>query len=309
MTTIPSLPFSGQQLRDTLTALDGAIETIELTPGPTGPAGPAGPAGATGPAGAQGPAGATGPAGAAGADGDDAYEVAVAQGFTGTRAQWLATLVGPTGPAGATGAQGPAGPTGPAGAKGDTGAQGPAGPTGPAGAAGNSAYQVAVAAGFVGTEAQWLASLVGATGPQGPAGPTPTLSPNRVFAGPESGETAAPAAGRALVAADLPASGVAAGSYGSSTQVPVLTLDAAGRVTGVTLATVPGGGGASSAVRIDSTSTANTIYVGKAPAGSSESSAVWVITRTQFSAAGVQTGSSTITAVTWTGRTTHTYPS
>jgi hypothetical protein len=111
------------------------------------------------------------------------------------------------------------------------------------------------------------------------------------------------------VAADLPASGVAAGSYGSSTQVPVLTLDAAGRVTAVTLATVPTGGGASSAVRIDSTSTANTIYVGKAPAGSAESAAVWVITRTQFSAAGVQTDDgSTITAVTWTGRTTHTYP-
>jgi hypothetical protein len=129
-----------------------------------------------------------------------------------------------------------------------------------------------------------------------------------VLAGPATGSEAAPAF-RTLVAADLPASGVAAGSYGSSTQVPVLTLDAAGRVTAVTLATVPTGGGASSAVRIDSTSSANTIYVGKAPAGSAESAAVWVITRTQFSAAGVQTGSSTITAVTWTGRTTHTYPS
>jgi hypothetical protein len=93
----------------------------------------------------------------------------------------------------------------------------------------------------------------------------------------------------------------------------VIALDGAGKlpaVDGSQLTNLPGGsGGTSSAVRIDSTSTANTIYVGKAPAGSSESSAVWVITRTQFSAAGVQTGSSTITAVTWTGRTTHTYPS
>lgn len=38
----------------------------------------------------------------------------------------------------------------------------------------------------------------------------------------------------ALVAADLPASGVTAGTYGSSTQVPVVVLDAKGRVTGVT---------------------------------------------------------------------------
>ena len=35
---------------------------------------------------------------------------------------------------------------------------------------GYSAYQVAVMNGFKGTEAEWLASLVGAMGPQGPAG-------------------------------------------------------------------------------------------------------------------------------------------
>lgn len=35
---------------------------------------------------------------------------------------------------------------------------------------GDSAYQVAVANGFVGTQAEWLASLEGAVGPQGPAG-------------------------------------------------------------------------------------------------------------------------------------------
>ena len=108
-----------------------------------------------------------------------------------------------------------------------------------------------------------------------------------------------------LAAARLPVSGVTANTYGSSSDVPVVTVDATGRVTAVTLAAVSGGG---AAVRIDSTSTANTIYVGKAPAGSAESAAVWTITRSQFSTAGVQAGGSTVTAVTWTGRTSHTYP-
>lgn len=71
----------------------------------------------------------------------------------------------------------------------DRGAAGPQGPTGPQGPQGLrgpdglSAYEVAVSNGFVGTEAQWLASLKGADGldgtdgtngaqgPQGPQGP------------------------------------------------------------------------------------------------------------------------------------------
>lgn len=40
-----------------------------------------------------------------------------------------------------------------------------------------SAYQIAVANGFVGTESEWLASLVGATGPQGPKGDTGATGP------------------------------------------------------------------------------------------------------------------------------------
>lgn len=54
-----------------------------------------------------------------------------------------------------------------------TGPEGPSGPAGADGADGLSAYEVAVANGFVGTEADWLLSLkgdTGATGPQGPAG-------------------------------------------------------------------------------------------------------------------------------------------
>lgn len=48
--------------------------------------------------------------------------------------------------------------------------QGQEGDPGAAGAAGLSAYEVAVSEGFVGSEAEWLASLVGPEGPQGPAG-------------------------------------------------------------------------------------------------------------------------------------------
>ncbi len=50
---------------------------------------------------------------------------------------------------------------------GGTGPQGPQGPAGPAGADGLSAYEVAVANGFVGTEEEWLESLVGADGADG----------------------------------------------------------------------------------------------------------------------------------------------
>lgn len=60
-------------------------------------------------------------------------------------------LAGPAGPAGATGAAGPAGQDG------------------------ASAYQVAVAEGFSGTETEWLATLVGPQGEQGPEGPQPEL--------------------------------------------------------------------------------------------------------------------------------------
>lgn len=58
-------------------------------------------------------------------------------------------------------AVGPAGPQG---------AQGPQGEPGPQGPEGDSAYQVAVNDGFVGTEAEWLASLEGDPGPQGATG-------------------------------------------------------------------------------------------------------------------------------------------
>lgn len=68
--------------------------------------------------------------GGGGADGDSAYEVAVAQGFVGTEAQWLASLVGPQGPEGPQGIQGVTGDTG---SQGIQGIQGPEGPQGPQG--------------------------------------------------------------------------------------------------------------------------------------------------------------------------------
>jgi hypothetical protein len=53
-------------------------------------------------------------------NGNSAYQVAKANGYTGTESQWLASLVGPTGPTGGVGPQGLKGD------KGDTGDVGPA---------------------------------------------------------------------------------------------------------------------------------------------------------------------------------------
>ncbi|MBV2132057.1 collagen-like protein [Pseudomonas sp. MAP12] len=193
--------------------------------GPQGPEGPAGPEGPTGP---------TGPAGAR----------------------------GPTGPTGATGPQGPEGPQGPAGegvrilgvlassaslptpaAAGDVyliagslwvysgtawvdggPIQGPSGPQGPQGPDGLSAYQVAVAGGYTGTSAEWLATLVGEPGPagaagaQGPQGPTGPEGPQGP-AGPAGGmaPVVEVAASRALALTD-------AGAYLRSTSATALTL-------------------------------------------------------------------------------------
>jgi hypothetical protein len=59
--------------------------------------------------GGQGPKGDPGEKGDKGDPGDSAYEVAVANGFTGTEAEWLVSLVGPEGPEGPEGPQGPPG--------------------------------------------------------------------------------------------------------------------------------------------------------------------------------------------------------
>jgi|688.fasta_scaffold25293_3 hypothetical protein len=62
---------------------------------------------------------------------------------------------------------------------------------------------------------------------------------NVVYAGPASG-AAAPTAFRALVNDDLPASSVTANTYGSSTTVPVITVNSKGIVTSVTTSSIIG---------------------------------------------------------------------
>jgi hypothetical protein len=127
--------------------------------GPEGPQGIQGVEGEQGPQGIQGPQGETGPQGqqgiqgeqgvkgedgfigADGADGKSAYEVAVIDGFEGTEAQWLSSLVGPQGDQGIEGPQGPEGPQGIEGAQGIQGEQGIQGPQGDQGIQGVAGEQ------------------------------------------------------------------------------------------------------------------------------------------------------------------------
>ena len=175
----------------TFTYANGATYTTPTLSGIQGPAGPVGP---------SGPSGASGTAGQSAYDlwlaqgntgtvqdflSTSAYQIWLAQGNTGTAQDFLNTLVGPSGPQGpqgfqglagndgATGPQGPQGPQGIQGVAGPSGASGTAGPAGDQGingTNGRSAYEIAVLNGFVGTETQWLLSLVGATGLAGATG-------------------------------------------------------------------------------------------------------------------------------------------
>lgn len=113
----------------------------------------------------------------------DVVTVTTTETATGTVTSVQVATVAEQGPVGPQGPQGETGPQGPAGAdstvpgpKGDTGDTGPAGA---AGADGASAYEVWLDAGNTGSEADFLASLVGPqgvkgdtgdTGPQGPQG-------------------------------------------------------------------------------------------------------------------------------------------
>jgi len=63
---------------------------------------------------------------------------------------------------------------------------------------------------------------------------------NVVYAGPTAGPDA-PTSFRTLVNADLPASGVTANTYGSSTAIPVVTVNSKGVITSVTTASFTGG--------------------------------------------------------------------
>lgn len=105
-----------------------------------------------------------GVAGPRGEKGYSAYEVAIKNGYTGTEAEWLATLKGEKGEKGEPGVNGIDGKPGKDGVDGVNGADGKPGTTG------LSAYELAAKNGFSGNESAWLASLKGDKGDQGPKG-------------------------------------------------------------------------------------------------------------------------------------------
>lgn len=116
--------------------------------------------------GPRGPQGIQGPKGDKGDKGDQG--IAGTPGLTGPQGP-----VGPKGDTGATGATGakgdpgpagPAGPPGTPGANGTNGTDGAKGDKGDQGDPGKSAYEIAVDNGFVGTEAEWLATFEPSTG-------------------------------------------------------------------------------------------------------------------------------------------------
>lgn len=100
--------------------------------------------------------------------GQDLYEKAKKElGFTGTFEEFLAKFKGERGEKGDTGERGTQGERGTDGLPGERGADGADGAKGERGENGKSAYEIAVANGYVGNEAQWLASLKGRDGERG----------------------------------------------------------------------------------------------------------------------------------------------
>ncbi|MER7208526.1 hypothetical protein ABT340_15755 [Streptosporangium sp. NPDC000239] len=113
-----------------------------------------------------------GGSGGTGPRGYSAYEIAVQEGFAGTKSQWLASLEGPAGepgPQGPAGVQGPKGDQGLEGPSGPQGVEGPQGPVGPTGLQGEPGPK-----GDPGERGpkgdQGLQGPPGADGAQGPAG-------------------------------------------------------------------------------------------------------------------------------------------
>ena len=103
--------------------------------------------------------------GAPGTDGKSAYIIAVEHGFTGTETEWLESLRGKDGKDGTDGQPGKDG------VDGTNGQDGKDGIDGAPGTDGKSAYEIAIANGFIGTEAEWLESLRGSDGKDGEQGP------------------------------------------------------------------------------------------------------------------------------------------
>lgn len=143
-----------EQAGNDVTVVEGATRTVTITDEEgtvttvtVGLNGPKGEKGDPGDQGIQGLPGVPGAPGADGSDGASAYQVALANGFIGSEAEWLLSLEGDPGLPGSDGIDG------------------------------KSAYQQAVDNGFAGTEAEWLASLVGPKGDPGPAGVIQSIVP------------------------------------------------------------------------------------------------------------------------------------
>lgn len=101
--------------------------------------------------------------GAKGERGYSAYEIAQQNGYTGTKEEWLASLKGQKGDQGNPGVRGVEGPQGIPGVNGLPGA---------------SAYEIAKANGFTGSQAEWLQSLKGQKGDAGVGKTIKVLSTN-----------------------------------------------------------------------------------------------------------------------------------
>ena len=99
-----------------------------------------------------------------GKDGKSAYQIAIENGFVGTEIEWLESLKGADGKDGINGKDGADGLPGKDGIDGKNGADGHDGVNG---IDGKSAYEIAVANGFIGTESEWLESLKGSDGRDG----------------------------------------------------------------------------------------------------------------------------------------------
>jgi len=129
-----------------------------------------------------------------------------------------------------------------------------------------------------------------------------TQASHKFLAGPTAGADATPTF-RTIVAADLPATGVSAASYGTSYQVPTITIDAQGRITSasnttinaVTLTT-----GTISTAPTGNTDIANKAYVDSVAQGLNIKAAVaWATTgNITLSGLGTQAGGE------WTGTLT-----
>lgn len=176
-----------------------------------------------------GPEGPRGPAGAS------AYEVAVAGGFSGTPADWLASLVGPRGATGSTGTQGALGVPGKDGKDGAPGTPGAPGLV--QSVNGKSAAAITLTAGDVGALATTAAGAANGVATLGTDGKVPTAQLPTSSGGGAVASVNGKTGTVVLAAADVGALATsAAGAAGG-----VATLDTSGKVPAAQLPAAGGG--------------------------------------------------------------------